>query len=538
MNHALSSLEFAASIACCACLSVDAVAEEMLIPVGAPATAVNLMDDDAMALGATWRVHDVRVVETAFRAPDTNGKPNGPPNSTFDIEPKAGAKDFDDSSWPTVDPSSLTDRRGGGRLSFVWYRVALTVPDAIHGVDTTDATLVLRLTVDDYAEVWVDGALPRVVGAANRNLVAGWNQPNRLVVGEHVRPGQRIQLAVLGANGPFSEPPPNYVWIRDAKVEVFPTPRAVEPQQVELKVVRADPALDAIVPPDARLERVATGLTFAEGPVWMDDEHGGSLLFSDPNRNRIHRWRPDGTLTIERDMSGYRGEDILRFRQPGSNGLAIDRLGRLTICEHGNRCVSRIEPDGSRTVLAERFEGKRLNSPNDLVYAKDGSLYFTDPPFGLPGFERDPLKELSDTPVFHLRDGQLREVATDLKGPNGIALSPDERFLYVANWDLERKIVMRYRRAQDGSLSDGTLFFDMTKAPGEEALDGIEVDRLGNLFVSGPGGVWVLSPEGKHLGTLAGPELPANFAWGDADRKGLYLAARTGLYRVRLPIGG
>ena len=530
-------IAFVAATLCTAAVAL--AGDPAPLPVGAPAATVDLTTaDGAATLGARWRVHDVRIVDAPFRAPDGDGKPNGSPLSTFDIEPKAGAAAFDDSDWEIVDPSTLGRRRGGGRLSFVWYRVDLTVPESIGGVTTESGTLVLRLTVDDYAEVWVDGVLPRSVGEDNRNLVAGWNRPNRLVVGSGVHPGQRIQLAVLGANGPFSDPPPNYVWVRDARIELYPTPRAVAPEAVPTMMRRLDPAVDEVVPPDARIERVAAGLTFAEGPVWVDDDRGGSLLFSDPNRNVIHRWRPDGTLTVERERSGYAGEDILRYRQPGSNGLALDAAGRLTICEHGNRCVSRIEPDGSRTVIAERFDGRRLNSPNDLVYAKDGSLYFTDPPFGLPGFEGDPSKELPDAPVFLLRDGRLAVVSSDLRGPNGIALSPDERFLYVANWDEGRKIVMRYRRAADGTLSDGTVFADMTGEPGEEALDGIEVDRLGRLFVSGPGGLWIIGPDGRRLGVLAGPELAANVAWGDRDRRTLYMAARSGLYRIRLPVGG
>jgi len=181
------------------------------------------------------------------------------------------------------------------------------------------------------------------------------------------------------------------------------------------------------------------------------------------------------------------------------------------VCQHGERRVIRIEPTGAITVLADRYQGKRLNSPNDLVYRKDGTLYFTDPPFGLPRIFDDPRKELAFSGVYRVRDGQVTLVAKDLTGPNGIAFSPDEKFLYVTNWDEKKKVVMRYP---------------------------VKVDAEGHLFVSGPGGVWILSPEGRHLGTLRFPELPANMAWGDADGRMLYLTARTSVYRLRLGVPG
>jgi len=296
--------------------------------------------------------------------------------------------------------------------------------------------------------------------------------------------------------------------------------------------------MDAIVGRDTKIEKLAEGFTFTEGPVWVRDENGGYLLFSDPNENTIYRWTPDGQVSVYRTKSGYSGVNIGEYFQPGSNGLALDSDGRLTIDEHGNRRITRIEKNGVVTVLAERYEGKRLNSPNDLIYRSNGALYFTDPPFGLPKVYEDPAKELSFSGVFCLSDGKLRLLTTELKGPNGLAFSPDERYLYVDNWDVERKVVMRYEVRPDGSLANGKTFFDMTYVPGDIALDGLKVDRAGNVFVSGPGGVWVLSPDGKHLGTIKGPELPANFAWGGADGRTLYMTARTGLYRIRLSVPG
>ena len=267
-------------------------------------------------------------------------------------------------------------------------------------------------------------------------------------------------------------------------------------------------------------------------------QDGGYLLFSDPNNNLIYRWSPDGEVSVYRSHSGYTGFNVGEYGQPGSNGLTLDREGRLTINEHGNRRVTRLEKNGVLTVLADRYQGKRLNSPNDLVYRSDGVLYFTDPPFGLPKFFEDPRKELPFSGVFCLINGELKLVSSDLDGPNGLAFSPDEKFLYVDNWDIKRKIIMRYEVRPDGTLSNGKVFFDATAESGEDAWDGMKVDQSGNLYLSGPGGLWIISPEGKHLGTIVGPEHPHNMAWGDEDGKTLYMCARTGLYRIRFKIAG
>jgi gluconolactonase len=515
------------------------------LPAGEPAASVDLATAQGVALvGGTWRAHPARLVEVAHRAPGPDGQPTGAPVRTLAFEPRAGARDFDDSEWEAVAPEALAARRGNGRVSFVWYRLRVRIPERIGAFDPTGASVVFETVLDDYAEVWVDGELPRAVGQRGGSVVAGWNAPNRLVIARGVRPGREIQLAVFGANGPLSDPPANFVWMRSARLEFFPGagagPRAVEPQEVNLEVVRLDPALDAIVPPNPKLYKLAEGFEFLEGPVWVPDPEPGHLLFSDPNANRIYRYDPErgGRLSVFRESSGYDGPDLARYRQPGSNGLALDPLGRLTIDEHGRRRVTRLEPDGRLEVLAERFEGHRLNSPNDLVWRSDGTLYFTDPPFGLPGFERDPAKELEWSGVFAWKDGSLRLVARELAGPNGLAFSPDERFLYVANWDPARKVVLRHAVRPDGSLDPGEPFFDLTAAPGEEALDGLKVDARGNVYLSGPGGLWIVSPEGRALGTLRAPRLAANFAWGDADRRTLYLAARSTLYRLQLGIPG
>src|SRR5581483_5276209 len=219
--------------------------------------------------------------------------------------------------------------------------------------------------------------------------------------------------------------------------------------------------IEAIVPANAKLFKVAEGFQFTEGPVW--DRQRAALLFSDPNHNTIYRYTEQDGLSVFREKSGYDGADIAEYSQPGSNGLTLDRQGRLTINEHGRHRVSRLQPDGTLTVLADSYQGKRLNSPNDLVYKSDGALYFTDPPFGLPGFFADPRKELPYSGVFRWKSGRLQLLTAELKGPNGIVFSPDEHFLYVSNWDPQAKTVTRYPVRTDGTLGHGEIFIDLTR---------------------------------------------------------------------------
>ena len=334
--------------------------------------------------------------------------------------------------------------------------------------------------------------------------------------------------------------------MRSATLDFYRSGKLSKAREAKLDVDRKDAALDNILPANAKLEKLADGFAFTEGPIWINahnpaiapDSDEGFLLFSDPNNNLIYRMTPDGEVSVYLTKSGYTGENIADYRQPGSNGLTTDSNGRLTICQHGNRRVVRIEKSGLTTVLADRYNGKRLNSPNDLVYRSDGTLFFTDPPFGLPKFHDDPRRETPFSGVYSVHDGKVRLLSTDFTGPNGLAFSPDENFLYVGDWDEKHKVVNRYPVNADGTLGKGAVFFDMTSAPGEDAIDGIKVDKAGNVFVSGPGGLWILSPVGKHLGTLHSPEHPHNMAWGDADRRALYLAAQTGIYRLRLNIPG
>ena len=300
-------------------------------------------------------------------------------------------------------------------------------------------------------------------------------------------------------------------------------------------VVMVDPALREIVPADAKIEKLAGGFKFTEGPVWA---HAGYLLFSDIPQKRINKWTPDGKVKAflkAGDNPGTKSFVDLSF---DSNGLTLDRQGRLTICEQTNRRVSRLEKDGRLTVLADKYEGGRFSSPNDLVYKSDGALYFTDPPYGLPQGDDDPGKELKFNGVYRLMNGRLQVLIKDLTRPNGLAFSPDEKFFYVAVSDPAKEIWMRYDVEADGTVANGQVFFDVTSSTEDGLPDGMKVDQKGNVYGTGPGGIWIFSPAGKHLGTIKPPEVTANCAWGDGDGKTLYMTASTGLYRIRLKIAG
>ena len=503
----------------------------------APAATVDLTTEAGVSLmQAHWRYSDARIVEIPFRAPDAQGQPTGAPHTTNDILPHAGAAEFDDSQWPTIAPGSLREPRGPGRVSFNWYRIDLTIPQRIGGFDPTGASVWFEVRVDDYAEVWVNGELDRTYDQRGGSVVAGWNALNRVLVARRTRPGDKIELAVFGMNAPISDSPTNYIFVHEARLTFFPegvAPVAVVPHEVNVHVERDAPEIDQIVPANAKLFKVAEGFEFTEGPIWLRGKN--ALLFSDPNHNTIYQYSEDGQLTVFREHSGYDGADIAEYLQPGSNGLTLDRQGRLTIDEQGRHRVSRLEGGGTLTVLADSYEGKRLNSPNDLVYRSDGTLYFTDPPFGLPKFFDDPRKELPFSGVFSWKDGQLRLLSHELRGPNGIVFSPDEKYLYVDNWDPAAKTVTRYPVGRDGSLGRGEIFIDLTaQIPGAEALDGMKTDVQGHLYVSAPGGVWIFDAQGRHLGTITAPHPVHNFAWGGRDGRTLYLCARTALYRINL----
>jgi len=299
-------------------------------------------------------------------------------------------------------------------------------------------------------------------------------------------------------------------------------------------IERLDPALDGLLGKDARVEILAKGTDWAEGPVWS--KAGGFVTFSDVKQNTIWKWSEKDGLSVFFKPSGYTGTTP-RGGEPGSNGETRDSQGRLVTCEHGDRRIARLEADGkTKTTLADGYEGKRFNSPNDLVYDSKGNLYFTDPPYGLEGKLDDPKKELPFQGVYRLgSDGKLTLLTKELKYPNGIAFSPDEKTLYVAVSDPQNAVVYAYDVKDDGSIANQRKFFD-AQALADKKLkglpDGIKVDVKGNMWLGGPGGILIISPAGKHLGTLATGEATANCAWGD-DGSVLYITADMYLCRIK-----
>ena len=300
-------------------------------------------------------------------------------------------------------------------------------------------------------------------------------------------------------------------------------------------IVRLDPAFDELVPKDARLEKLADGFTFTEGPLWRPF---GVLWFSDVVANVVRQWSPDGRVMEILNPGGYDGKGNLPAGgYNGPNGMTADKDGAVLLCQHGYRRIVRISKDMKIATVADKYQGKRLNSPNDVVYRFDGSFYFTDPPYGLPKGDDDPAKELKFNAVFRMANGTLEPLIKDLSRPNGIAISPDQKTLYIGNSDEKNRIWMAYDIADDGTVSHGRLFANVTMEKDAGVPDGMKVDSKGNIWASGPGGIWVFSPTGRHLGTIKMPEIPANCNWGD-DWKSLYITARTGLYRIKLAVAG
>ena len=328
---------------------------------------------------------------------------------------------------------------------------------------------------------------------------------------------------------------------------LFAAAASLFPQTIE----KLDPSVDRLVSPNATVKRVATGFDkWTEGPVWT---HANTLLFAVIPANSIMEWAPGKAATVFMHPSGYTGSAPYGGPEPGSNGMTLDPRGRLTVAGHARRNVWRLEkldPHATITVLADTYQGKRLSSPNDLVYRADGSLYFTDPPYGLPTQgDQDPAKQLKVNGVYRIAGAasqkpgappdhaKLQLLITDLPRPNGIAFSPDQKYLYVNNSE-PKKIWMRYRVQPDGSLTDAKLLYDATSDTAPGAPDGMKVDRLGNIYSAGPGGVWILSADGKHLGTIHVPERVGNLAWGGAAGKTLYITASTSVYAIDMHVAG
>jgi gluconolactonase len=303
------------------------------------------------------------------------------------------------------------------------------------------------------------------------------------------------------------------------------------------EILRSDPRFDRLVPTGAKIEVIASGFAWAEGPVWVKD--GGYLLFSDIPRNSVMKWTPQDGAVLFLKPSGFTG--IVDYgHEPGSNGLTIDARGRLISCEHGDRRVSRLEINGGKRTLADSYQGKRLNSPNDVIVKSNGDIYFSDPPYGLPKNWDDPRRELDFCGVYRLTpDGKLTLLNKELSRPNGLAFSPDEKTLYVANSDPKRAIWMAYPVQEDGTLGAGRVFADVTGMVGQHKglPDGMKIDREGNLFAGGPGGIHVYAPDGKLLGRIDTGEATANCNWGD-DGSTLYITADMYLCRLKTSTKG
>ncbi len=298
-------------------------------------------------------------------------------------------------------------------------------------------------------------------------------------------------------------------------------------------IVRKDSRFDKLIPPGTNLEKLADGYKWTEGPLWIRE--GGYVLFSDIPNNAVMKWKEGEGPSVFLKPSGYTGTSR-REGEPGSNGLLLDASGRLVLCEHGDRRVARIEKDGKKTTLADRYQGKRLNSPNDAVLKSNGDIYFTDPPYGLEKAMDDPAKELDFQGVYRIStSGELTLLTKEMSRPNGIAFSPDEKTLYVANSDPDKAVWMAFDVKPDGTLANVRVFFDATawakeRRPG--LPDGMKVDRDGNLFATGPGGVHVFSPDGTHIGTIDTGVPTANCAWG-GDGSIFYITANTSLCRIK-----
>jgi gluconolactonase len=313
-----------------------------------------------------------------------------------------------------------------------------------------------------------------------------------------------------------------------------------------------DPNFFTLIPLTSPIQKLASGFDWSEGPVWIKPgqaplksgpaswKQGGYLLFSDVPSNTVYRWKEGEGVSVFLKPSGYTGK-IPRGGEPGSNGLTTDSQGRLVLCEHGDRRVGRVEKNGDHVTLADKYLGKRLNSPNDLAYKSNGDLYFTDPPYGLEGNVDDPKKEIPFQGVYRLKpNGELTLLTDQMSRPNGIAFSPDEKILYVANSDEKRAVWMAFDVKPDGTLGQGRVFFDATSmvSPAKKGLpDGLKVDASGNLFATGPGGVFIFSRDGKHLGTVDTGEATANVAWGD-DGSTLYITADMFLCRIKTKTKG
>lgn len=299
-------------------------------------------------------------------------------------------------------------------------------------------------------------------------------------------------------------------------------------------IARMDPSVNELIPAGATIEKLAGGMGFTEGPLWMK---AGYLLFSDVTGNKIWKWTP-GSDKAESYLEKSGADECAPGSYCGSNGLSLDSAGRVLICQHGRGQIVAIDETGKQTVIVNKYQGKRLNSPNDMAWHSDGSLYFTDPPYGFPKQDDDPGKQLKFNGIYRREaNGRLILVHQNMTRPNGLGFSPDYKTLYVANSDPKQKLWMKFAVNANGTLSDPKVFSDVTSETTEGLPDGLKLDKKGNIYATGPGGVWIFNPAGQVIGKIQPTEVPANVGWGD-DGKTLYMTARTGLYRIKLAAEG
>ena len=311
---------------------------------------------------------------------------------------------------------------------------------------------------------------------------------------------------------------------------------AVRAEPVSVTITSLDPRFDRLVPRDAKLEKIADGFTWVEGPVWH--KQGGFLLFSDIPANTVYKWKPGEGVSLFVKKSGYSGTTPFAGKEPGSNGLTLDAQGRLVLCRHGDRQIGRLESNGTIVPLADHYDGQRINSPNDLVFKSNGDLYFTDPPFGLPQAFDDSSKAPVQGVYRLSNDGTVALLIHDIKAPNGIAFSPDEKTLYVSDVDPKRAAWLAYDVRKDGTVTNGRVFFDATRWRKDPFFgpDGFKVDRQGNIFGARPGGLSAIASDGTLLGTIETGQPTSNVAWGE-DGQTLFITGGSSVYRLRLTTG-
>lgn len=318
---------------------------------------------------------------------------------------------------------------------------------------------------------------------------------------------------------------------------VFAQPQPA-PLLQQVDIIRIDPRFDKLVPINSKVERIVSGRKWVEGPVWNRKE--GYLLFSDIPTNSVIKWQEGKGTSLFLKPSGYSGRSPFDGPEPGANGLTFDPEGRLVLAEHGDRRIGRLEKNGKRTTLVDRYEGKRINSPNDVVFKSNGDLYFTDPPFGLPQSFDDPRREVPFQGVYkYSKDGKLTLLTKDIKAPNGIAFSPDEKKLYVSNADPTNAVWMVFDVQADGTIGNGRVFFNATawSKTKRGVPDGMKIDRYGNIFGAGPGGIHVIAPDGTLLGSIETGVPTGNVAWGE-DGSSLFIASNTNVFRLKLTTKG